>query len=75
MTCDRLRPQMLSASKRRGFDKDDISALQNAYKVLYRSNLTLAEAKVQLAELAKENVHVKPSLTSPDTAERGIIRP
>ena len=61
--------------KRRGFDKDDISALQNAYKVLYRSNLTLAEAKVQLAELAKENVHVKTFADFLDTAERVIIRP
>jgi UDP-N-acetylglucosamine acyltransferase len=36
--------------KRRGFSRDQIDGIRNAYKLLYRSGLTLEEAKASLAE-------------------------
>lgn len=34
--------------KRRGFDKDEMQAIRNAYKILYRSEKTLDEAKAEI---------------------------
>lgn len=36
--------------KRRGFTRDQITAIRNAYKLIYKSGLTLEEAKAALAE-------------------------
>ena len=40
--------------KRRGFSTEAIKAIRDAYKVLYRSSLSLKEARERLGELAKE---------------------
>jgi UDP-N-acetylglucosamine acyltransferase len=58
--------------KRRGYEPEQIANIKRAYKTLYRSGLTLAEAK---AELAKET-SVEVSLLSAFLAEstRGIVR-
>ena len=40
--------------KRRGFTPEQIRNLRMAYRILYRSDLKLAEAIVQLTELARE---------------------
>ena len=40
--------------RRRGHSKDEIKAVREAYKLLYRSNLRLVEAKEKIAELAEE---------------------
>lgn len=65
--------------RRRGFSAETIAALRNAYKLLYKSGLTLEEAKGQLAALAKvpdeqEAGAVKALLDFLNTATRGIIR-
>ncbi|WP_341504181.1 acyl-ACP--UDP-N-acetylglucosamine O-acyltransferase [Gallaecimonas sp. GXIMD4217] len=64
----------LEGLKRRGFDKDAIKALRQAYKVLYREGLTLAEAREQIAVLAAEQPLVSDFLTFIDNSERGLIR-
>ncbi len=41
--------------KRRGFSKEALVAIRNAYKLLYRSGKTLEEAKPEIAELAAKH--------------------
>lgn len=41
--------------KRRGFSEEQIRAIRNAYRVLYRSELKLEDALVQLREMAAEH--------------------
>ena len=41
--------------KRRDFSKEQIRTILNAYKLLYRSDLKLDEAKVQIAEMSKQH--------------------
>ena len=41
--------------KRRDFSKEQIRTVLNAYKLLYRSDLKLEEAKIQIAEMAKDH--------------------
>ena len=60
--------------KRRGFSADQIGALRQAYRILYRQGLTLAEAMPQLAELAEKSVEVAPFVEFLRHAERGIVR-
>lgn len=42
------RSMNFEGMKRRGFDEDTIKALRNAYKIVYRQNLTLDQALVEL---------------------------
>lgn len=60
--------------KRRGFSPDAISALRNAYKVLYRQGHTLVEAREKLAQMVQECPEVELLVQSIDNAARGIIR-
>lgn len=60
--------------KRRGYSKEAIRALRQAYKVLYRQNLTLEQAKTELAVLAEGEPAVAQLLTFIEQSERGIIR-
>jgi len=65
--------------KRRGFDRAQISAIRHAYKLIYKSNFTLDEAKQELdryiAELPAETaLHVQSMRTFLDTSTRGIVR-
>ncbi len=64
--------------KRRGFTREQINALRAAYKTLYRSGLTLEEAKAALLEqeLATPEAaeHLHSFRTFLDTASRGIVR-
>ncbi|PHM33144.1 acyl-ACP--UDP-N-acetylglucosamine O-acyltransferase [Xenorhabdus innexi] len=63
--------------KRRGFDKESLHAIRNAYKALYRSGKTLEEARSELAILAENNPHVKlfsDFLVNSAKSNRGIIR-
>ncbi len=41
--------------KRRGFDKDEMQAIRNAYKILYRSEKTLDEAKAEIEARPKNS--------------------
>lgn len=60
--------------KRRGFSPEQIAHLKHAYRVLYRSGLKLAEAREQLAELAKTQPEVAPMVEFLGTVTRSIVR-
>lgn len=60
--------------KRRGFEKNDIKVLRNAYKSVYRKGLTVEEARSELLELLKESSAVQAFIDSIDQSSRGIIR-
>ncbi|WP_354331467.1 MULTISPECIES: acyl-ACP--UDP-N-acetylglucosamine O-acyltransferase [unclassified Undibacterium] len=65
--------------KRRGFDRAQISALRQAYKTIYKSGLTLDEAKSaldqEIADLPdSEAQHVQQMRQFLDTTTRGIVR-
>ena len=66
--------------KRRGFSADRIAAVKAMHKALYRGDLTLEQAKVQVAGLAQTHLEAAPDVqmmlafldgTSP---QRGIVR-
>ncbi len=60
--------------KRRGFDKETIKALRQAYKTLYRENLTTQEAVEKLKEQAKDCSAVGDFVSFIENATRGIAR-
>lgn len=64
--------------KRRGFTRDQISDIRNAYKLIYKSGLTLEEAKAALAKLEADSPgsasHVRKMREFLDTTTRGIVR-
>ncbi|HIE4217661.1 TPA: acyl-ACP--UDP-N-acetylglucosamine O-acyltransferase [Proteus mirabilis] len=65
--------------KRRGFAKEDLHAIRNAYKILYRNGKTLEEAREEIAQLAADNnnQYVKifsDFLENSAKSNRGIIR-
>lgn len=60
--------------KRRGFSPEAMLGLKRAYKTLYKSGLTLEEAKQQLAEQRAACPEIGILLEFLDSASRGIIR-
>lgn len=60
--------------KRRGFDKEELRVLKDAYKVIYRSGLTTDDALTRLADLAENTPAVTPMIEFLNKATRGIIR-
>jgi UDP-N-acetylglucosamine acyltransferase len=60
--------------KRRGFSADALSGIKRAYKTVYRSGLTLEEAKRVLEEQVTQCPEVGPFLAFFADATRGIIR-
>ena len=60
--------------KRRGFTPQAIAAVKQAYKTLYRSGLTLEEAKAALLDQAREHPEIQPLLDFLSSVTRGIIR-
>lgn len=64
--------------KRRGFSSEQIMAIKRGYKIIYRANLPLEEAKAAL--LAEENkspdaaLYLRQLRTFIETSPRGIIR-
>ncbi|MGJ3354289.1 acyl-ACP--UDP-N-acetylglucosamine O-acyltransferase [Providencia sp. Je.9.19] len=67
----------LEGLKRRGFDKESLHAIRNAYKTLYRSGKSLEEAREEIAGMAKNNSHVQvfsDFLEESAQSKRGIIR-
>ena len=53
---------------------EQIRNLRTAYRILYRSDLKLADAIVQLTELARENAEVQPLLAFIDASTRSLVR-
>ena len=60
--------------KRRGFTAEGIGALKRAYRTLYKSGLSLADAKAELAPQAAESPDVRTLLDFLGTSTRGILR-
>jgi UDP-N-acetylglucosamine acyltransferase len=60
--------------KRRGFSVEQVRNIRNAFRVLYRSNLKLAEATEQLRVLAQTQVEIKALVDFLDNSQRGIAR-
>ncbi len=60
--------------KRRGFTPEQIRNLRNAFRVLYRSGLKLADASTQLAVLAEEQPEVRAIVEFLPLSTRSIVR-
>ncbi|ADV33684.1 acyl-[acyl-carrier-protein]-UDP-N-acetylglucosamine O-acyltransferase [Candidatus Blochmanniella vafra str. BVAF] len=60
--------------KRKGFSRGSMHAIRNAYKVLYRSNKTIEEAKIALKLLAMEYPVINTFISFLIRSQRGIIR-
>jgi len=70
------RPRGINAEglKRRGFDAGRIAAIKRAYRALYVSGAKLDEAKLQLAELARDSNDVRDVLQFIERGERPLLR-
>lgn len=70
------RPRGLNSVglKRRGFSTERIAAIKRAYRTLYTSGLSLAEAREQLAEQARNSVDVREMLDFIERSERSLAR-
>ncbi len=60
--------------KRRGFSAERLRELKEAYRILYREGLRLAEARERLAELAERNADLRILVEFIDRSERSLIR-
>ncbi len=60
--------------KRRGFSAERLRALKEAYRILYREGLRLAEARERLAGLAERNADLRILVEFIDRSERSLIR-
>ncbi len=60
--------------ERRGFDKDSIQLIRNAFKILYKKGRTFQEAVELLEPIAQENAHIRLFLDSILSSTRGIQR-
>lgn len=77
---NRAAPAGINAEglKRRGFSAEQITAIRRAYKTLYKSGLSLAEAKDALAReetaLPTAAAYIRLLREFLDTSKRGIVR-
>jgi UDP-N-acetylglucosamine acyltransferase len=60
--------------KRRGFSEDQVRAIRDAYRTLYRSDLKLREALERLAPLAAERSEIRAFVDFIQAASRSIVR-
>jgi UDP-N-acetylglucosamine acyltransferase len=60
--------------KRRGFSAESLSAIKTAYKTLYKSGLTLDDARQRIAEQARVQSEVRLLADFLQSSRRGIIR-
>jgi UDP-N-acetylglucosamine acyltransferase len=60
--------------KRRGYSAEALSALKRAYKTLYKSGLSLADAQAAIAVEAQTQPELAPLAEFLATAGRGIVR-
>ena len=61
---------------RRGISDESISNIKKAYKLVYRKNLKIQEALIELSSLFEQtqDIHVENFIKSIQTSERGILR-
>jgi UDP-N-acetylglucosamine acyltransferase len=69
-------PHMVNSEglKRRGFDEQQVKNIRNAYRVLYRSDLKLAEALAKLRPLAQTRSEIKAFVDFISSSNRSIVR-
>ncbi len=60
--------------KRRGFSSDSIMAIKRAYKTLYKSGLSLEDAKAAIQSQVTEHAELQPLVDFLSAATRGIVR-
>jgi UDP-N-acetylglucosamine acyltransferase len=60
--------------KRRGFTEDQVRNIRNAFRVLYRSDLLLADAVTKLTELGKTQPEVAAFVEFIGKSERSLVR-
>ena len=60
--------------KRRGFSPEQIRNIRNAFRLLYRSGLKLADAMSQLEAIAKEQPEILPIVEFLPQSTRSIVR-
>jgi len=60
--------------KRRGFSAEALRALREAYKLIYKSSLTLSEAREQIAARAGEYPELALLVRFLEQSQRGIVR-
>lgn len=60
--------------RRRGFTAEQIRNIKKAYRILYRSNLKLDEAKAQLQALGEADGEIQVLLDFLEQSSRGIVR-
>ncbi|MDH3429660.1 MAG: acyl-ACP--UDP-N-acetylglucosamine O-acyltransferase [Gammaproteobacteria bacterium] len=60
--------------KRRGFDAEQIRNIKDAYRLVYRKGMKLAEAIAEIAERSKTQSELELFLESLRSSERGLIR-
>jgi len=64
----------ITGLERRGFSKDSIRAIRQAYKIIYRQGLKIDEALNQLEPLVKEHAELQLLIDSIKASHKGIIR-
>ena len=60
--------------KRRGFSSPSIMAIKRAYKALYKSGLSFADAQAAIQSQLAEHAELQPLVDFLAATERGIIR-
>lgn len=60
--------------RRRGFETEQIAQIKRAYKALFRNGLSLEEAKLELANMAKTHPEISLLTEFLNISTRGIIR-
>jgi UDP-N-acetylglucosamine acyltransferase len=60
--------------KRRGYSPEQIRSIRNAFRLLYRSGLRLADAQLQLEAIAKEQPEILPIVEFLPQSTRSIVR-
>jgi len=70
------RPRGINSEglKRRGFDAERIAAIKRAYRALYMSSANLADARRQLAEMARDSDDVREFSEFIEHGERPLLR-
>lgn len=73
---EKARPKGINAEglKRRGYTSEQIQQVRRAYRVLYRSGLSLEDARSKLKEMAENSPEIAPLVDFIQSSERSIIR-
>lgn len=69
-------PRMINKEglRRRDFSKEDLRAIEDAYKLIFRSGKVMEEVKAELVPLAQANAHVQAMLDFILSAKRPLVR-